>query len=194
VFENQRVYNDEIIFNKFVERKNYNNKTQKEGHKPDFSQQGFFEHPNRLNMNYIPKPNSRLMVPMNNNNNMMAPNMWSPNQIPDTHNNRRFSTMLPNNHMRSPMMIHNNSPSMMNHFHQSPMIQSHCFCGNNNVFLNTVIPQTIHYSPQYKILPPKKKKKNDPFLLLRTAGNNTDEESNRINLESVKFIYLDHKR
>jgi hypothetical protein len=88
------------------------------------------------------------------------------------------------------MLNNNNSQSMMIHYDQSPMIQSHFFYGNNNLFVNNGIPQATHYSPQYTIQPPKNKKKNDPFALLRTAGNNTDEESNRINLESVNKSLL----
>ena len=145
-------------------------------------------------MNYPQQPmNRNLMVP----NPMMGhiPNQGFPNMVNHHRSDRRMNTMMPLNNIPSPMILNNNSPSIMNHYHQSPMIkpQYTCCCGNNNLYINTVVPQTIHYSPQYNIQP-KKKKKNDPFALLRTAGNSTDDESNRINLESVTLINLDFKR
>jgi hypothetical protein len=113
------------------------------------------------------------------------PNMMQHNRV-----DRRFNTMIhPSNmsNLPSPMIL-NNSPSIMNHYHQSPMIkpQYQCCCANNNLYINTIVPQTIHYSPQYSIKP-KKRKKYDPFAALKTAGNSTDDESNRINLESVIY-------
>ena len=166
-----------MIFNKFVEKKNFNNRLKINNNIPQEANHKF------LNINY--NPQVKRMMPTNMNN--MMQQMWNPNI--DPRSDRRFNTIMANN-IPSPMMISNNSPSMMNHYHQSPMIRPNCFCGNN-MFPNPIMP--THYSPQY-INQPKKKKKNDPFALLRTAGNSTDEESNRINLESVTLINLDLKR
>jgi hypothetical protein len=187
VFENQRNYNDEIIFKKFLERKNFN---KKEHYKQEYKPMEEMQQPN---FNFMPQPLNR---------NYLIPNKSMINQLPgypmDHHprSSRHLNTMILSNNIPSPMILNTNSPSIMNHYHQSPMIkpQFSCNCGNNNhLYINTVVPQTIHYSPQYSIHP-KKKKKNDPFALLRTAGNSTDDESNRINLESVTFINLDFTR
>jgi hypothetical protein len=163
---------------------------------------------------------SHMMSPNVRNNQMCGPmsngvHGHTPMGVPTSH--QMFSPM--HNHHVNPVAVNSMISPMINQFNQkiifndnnsqikkeqealiqmqiksqqaTPMINYYGTSG----FIQQNINMNILYTPQQK---QKKKVKKDPFSVLKTANSkdSLDDESNRINLESVSLFYnfLDIKR